>query len=90
MMVKIFTPNKYGKIEFTKEELEKLLDEVYNSGYSDGRSKYWYTWTSPSWNSPWYSTTRESTITSASTSNTIDNGEYDTCDSGKITINLGE
>ena len=32
MSVKIFYPNKNGKIEFTKEELEKLLDEVYREG----------------------------------------------------------
>ena len=47
MMVKVFYPNKNGKIEFTKQEIEKLLDEVYNQGYRDGQNHpYW--WTSPS------------------------------------------
>lgn len=46
MMVKVFYPNKNGKIEFTKQEIEKLLDEVYNQGYRDGQNHpYW--WTSP-------------------------------------------
>lgn len=37
MKVKIFIPNSNGKIEFTKDELEKLLDEVYQEGYDEGR-----------------------------------------------------
>ena len=44
MMVKVFTPNKAGKIEFTKEELEALLNEVWRDGYSSNR-QYW--WSSP-------------------------------------------
>ena len=34
VMVKIFTTNSDGKIEFTKEELETLLDEVWQDGYN--------------------------------------------------------
>ncbi len=49
MKVKVFTPNKNGKIEFSRKELEVLLDEIYNSGWEDGRnyngSSWW--WTSP-------------------------------------------
>ena len=45
-MVKVFTPNKNGKIEFTKEELEALLNEVWQDGYSQNR-QYW--WTPPTW-----------------------------------------
>lgn len=30
MKYKIFNLDKNGRISFTKEELEKLLDEVYN------------------------------------------------------------
>ena len=45
-MVKIFTPNKNGKIEFTKSELENLLNEVWRDGYNSNH--YW------SWSSPWY------------------------------------
>ena len=36
MSVKIFYPTKDGKIIFTKQELEKLLDDVYNEGHKDG------------------------------------------------------
>lgn len=51
MSVKVFQTNKAGKIEFTRCELEKLLNETYNEGYRDGenhaKNSYW-TWTSPS------------------------------------------
>jgi hypothetical protein len=51
MSVKVFQTNKAGKIEFSRCELEKLLNETYNEGYRDGenhaKSSYW-TWTSPS------------------------------------------
>ena len=61
MMVKVFQSNANGKIEFTRAELEKLLNEVYNAGhdagYSEGKSNQW-TWTSP------YSSTSTSTINS--------------------------
>ena len=40
-MVKVFTTNSDGKIEFTKDELEKVLNEVWQ----DGRNSAW--WTSP-------------------------------------------
>lgn len=50
MSVKVFKTNKAGKIEFTRCELEKLLNETYREGYTDGenhaKSNYW-TWTSP-------------------------------------------
>ena len=53
-MIKCFTKNSKGLIEFTPEELEKLLNEIYNSGYSDGSLKnYW--WSSPSYTPWWYS-----------------------------------
>lgn len=43
MKTKIFTKNKNNKIEFTEQELKKLLDEIYNDGYWDGtRSTYVY------------------------------------------------
>lgn len=48
MKVKVFEIEKNGKISFTKNELEKLLNEVYDSGYEDGkRSNNYWTWTSP-------------------------------------------
>lgn len=50
-MVKVFMQNKDGKIEFTKDELEKLLNEVW----WDGRKTSNYWWTSPT-TPTWYST----------------------------------
>lgn len=49
MKYKIFNLDKNGRISFTKEELEKLLDEVYNDGYEQGSKKYIYptTYTEP-------------------------------------------
>ena len=60
MKVKVFQPNSHGKIEFTRAELERLLNEVYSDGYregeSDARSRTW-TWTSPYLtNTPYYNT----------------------------------
>lgn len=50
MKVKVFQSNHNGKIEFTRAELEKLLNEVYTDGYKEGeyeaRTRSW-TWTSP-------------------------------------------
>ena len=45
-MTKTFKTNKNGKIEFTKKELEKLLDEIWRDGYNSNNT---YTWSSPSW-----------------------------------------
>ena len=38
MKIKYFYPNKDDKIEFTREELEKLLNDVYDEGREDGRN----------------------------------------------------
>lgn len=50
-MQKVFKLNKKDKIEFTKEELKALLDEIYQEGYQEGywegKKQDWY------WNSPW-------------------------------------
>lgn len=66
MKIKVFEPNRYGKIEFTRAELEKLLNEVYTDGYKEGeydaRSHSW-TWTSPYLST----TTRSSSITNNAT-----------------------
>ena len=40
-MVKVFTTNSNGKIEFTKDELEKLLNEVWQDGYDSNKSLWW-------------------------------------------------
>lgn len=51
--------NKDGKIELTKEELQKMLDDAYTQGYADGKGKY-DTITYPS--HPWLVTTASNTI----------------------------
>lgn len=47
MKVKVFQSNHNGKIEFTRVELERLLNEVYNDGYNDGKGSNTWTWASP-------------------------------------------
>ncbi len=48
-MIKVFTLNKKGKIELTKDELEQLLNKSYWEGYSEGYTKKTiWTYTSPS------------------------------------------
>ena len=58
MKTKFFTLNEHNKVEFTKSELKKLLDEIYNDGYRDGRnSKGWWYYTTPYYTTtPYYST----------------------------------
>ena len=38
--VVVIEKNKDGKIELTKEELQKMLDDAYNQGYVDGKGRY--------------------------------------------------
>jgi hypothetical protein len=55
-MTKTFKLNENGRIEFTKEELNKLLDEVWNDGYYSNNNYVWespYKWT-PWWERPYY------------------------------------
>lgn len=48
--VVIIEKNKDGKIELTKDELQKMLDDAYSQGYADGNRKYdTITYPSPSW-----------------------------------------
>ena len=37
MKIKVLFPNERGKIEFTKEELETLLEECYQDGIAEGK-----------------------------------------------------
>ena len=53
MQVKVFKFDKNGRISFTQAELERLLNEVYEGGFNDGKKTCW-TWTSPYWT--WTST----------------------------------
>lgn len=49
MFVVVVSPNKDGKIELTKEELQKMLDDAYNKGYVEGKLKSYDTITAPSY-----------------------------------------
>lgn len=74
MKVKVFYPDRDGNIRFSKKELEALLDEVYNEGYSDGRRNPYWTWTSPYYTTtttPSYITTCGDSISCASTNGNI-------------------
>lgn len=51
----VIEKTKDGKIELTKEELQKMLNDAYNNGYSDGNSR-WDKITYPSYPT-WYTTT---------------------------------
>ena len=46
-MIKVFTTNKDGKIELTKDELKSLLDEAYWDGYRANTHTYIYN--TPNW-----------------------------------------
>lgn len=77
MRVKIFTLNENNKIEFTQEELEKLLDETYNDGYADGKKSNYFYYRYP------YCTTTATPLTIGSDSisaagTTIGSGDYKT------------
>lgn len=61
MRVVVLSPNEQGKIEFTKEELEKLLNSVYEDGYNNGKAHNYYYWPSIGCNT--ITTTADDTIT---------------------------
>lgn len=41
MKIKVLTSNADGNFVFSKEELEKLLNEAYDEGYQDCRASYY-------------------------------------------------
>ena len=55
--IRVFPHNEKGKIEFTKEELQKLLNEVYNEGKMDS---YTISYGSTGTSLPYYCTTTAS------------------------------
>ena len=66
--IRVFPKNEKGKIEFTKDELQRLLNEVYNEGKTDSYTIYYgYGLTNTT---PYYST---ATTNSSSLSITRDN-----------------
>lgn len=71
-MIKVFTTNKNGKIELTKEELKSLLDEAYWDGYRAYIPAYIYT--SPAW-SPYTWTATNGSATNVTLTNTATSGE---------------
>ena len=58
--VVVVEKNRDGKIELAKDELQKMLDEAYSQGYSDGKATRWDTITYPS--HPWYVSTSSNTV----------------------------
>lgn len=84
-MVKIFTLNKNGKIELTKEQLEQLLNESYWEGYNSKKNIYW-TYTSPSITFPSITTVK----TNSHNPYTINSGSDISNNSITIKTNLGD
>lgn len=92
-MTKTFKLNKDEKIEFTKEELNKLLDEVWNDGYYSNNNYVWESphrwgrwWEYPYYDTPPYATWASSPTTTSdtytvSTQNSSSSGNSD-CTSG--------
>ena len=66
MKIKVFQTNPNGKIEFTREELEKLLNDTYAEGQRNCNCGSHITWTNP-YITP-YIYPSDSTTTNASTS----------------------
>jgi hypothetical protein len=90
MKVKVFQINSNGKIEFTRAELEKLLNEVYDGGFRDGEKSTW-TWTSPYiYNSDLGTTTTSDTsmplTINSSTTQPTDNLTCNTTPSATFTV----
>ncbi len=81
MRAKVFIKNCNDKIEFTEDELQKLLDEVYDEGYKDGSyRKGYFTYTipnyekynittTPNYGEKWWTTVSCSTNSSDSSNN---------------------
>lgn len=63
MMIKVFEINNKGKIEFTREELEKLLNDTYAEGQRNCNCGSNITWTNP-YIAPYVSTTNSEATTS--------------------------
>ena len=61
--IRVFPHNEKGKIEFTKEELQKLLNEVYNEGKMDSYTIYYGSTTTSLPYYPTNTTSSSSTLT---------------------------
>lgn len=77
--VVILTTDKDGKVLLTKDDLQKMLDDAYNKGYSDGKSSGWYSTITTTPNSPvWY----------GNTSTTILDGDSNSVSKDNITLTI--
>ena len=88
MSVKVFQTNSNGKIEFTRAELEKLLNDTYKEGHRDGENKannsYW-TWVSPTLaNSPAITYANTNTNTNTGAIRTTPDSITVTCTDAKV------
>lgn len=84
-MIKVFTTNKDGKIELTKDELKALLDEAYWDGYRANTTTYVYH--TPSWSPYQWNATSATVSNAANTKVTLtSNGATDhtDCYTGQI------
>ena len=93
MKVRVFYPNKDNKIEFTKQQLEKLLDEVYEEGRAKGYDQGYaasrpVTITYP-YTPYWYTTTTKPYITYSDSSITISN-DINSLNDVVSTITIGD
>jgi hypothetical protein len=79
MKIKIMYPNNKGKIELTKEELEKLLNESYSEGYSDGCYKSYYSISTPSYPRITYDSNDLNISLTASTANPSNTAILNNC-----------
>lgn len=82
-MIKVFTVNGNGKIEFTKAELEKLLNDTYAEGQKNCNcNKGGITWTNP-YTAPYYDTSTSVCDTNSTSANNSTNANT-------IKINLNQ
>jgi len=63
--VVVIEKNKDGKVELTKDELQKMLDDAYTQGYTDGKGRY-ETITYPSY-PVWYTSSDTNKVSKDST-----------------------
>ena len=73
-MIKIFTTNKNGKIELTKEELKALLDEAYWDGYRAYSGTFVYS--TPTWEPYKWNITCDSSAAKMTLSNNIGDPDF--------------
>lgn len=84
MKIRVFYPNHNGKIEFTRQELEKLLNEVYHEGQMDCNCRKSWTWATPYCNDNNLSLSTTALSNSAtSATNIIDNSKAESINNVK-------